>query len=148
MAVPEIVTVSVVSSPRVTAPEKVAAPLMEIMSASDRRHVRCLITQSDGTLHVGNARNNQGIGKTVNQWSSRSLLPRCRDQRARVRRRSVQRGGSRNNQRADNRNRAIDGDSVRAVRLQRHVATQREQTSRTTNVSTIVKDRAPSEDHR
>ena len=35
------------------------------LSAIDRRHVRCLITQSDGTLHVGNARNNQGIGKTV-----------------------------------------------------------------------------------
>ena len=65
MAVPEIVTVSVVSTPRVTAPEKVAAPPMKIISASDRRHVRCLITQSDGTLHVGNARNKQGISKTV-----------------------------------------------------------------------------------
>ena len=60
-----IVTVSVVSTPRVTAPEKVAAPPTEITSASNRRHVRCLNTQSDGTLHVGNARNNQGIGKTV-----------------------------------------------------------------------------------
>ena len=37
----------------------------EIMSASNRRHIRCLITQSDGTLHVGNARDSQGIDKIV-----------------------------------------------------------------------------------
>ena len=65
MVVPVIVTVSVVSTPRVTAPEKVAAPPTEITSASNRRHVRCLITQSDGTLHVGSARDSQGIGKIV-----------------------------------------------------------------------------------
>lgn len=35
------------------------------MSANNRRHVRCLITQSDGTLHVGSARDSQGIDKIV-----------------------------------------------------------------------------------
>ena len=92
VTVPEIVTVSVVSSPRVTAPEKVAAPPMKIMSASDRRHVRCLVAET---------------------------------KRARVRRRSVQRGGPRDNHRADNRNRAIDGDQRKGahtlIDLEAHV---------------------------
>ena len=35
------------------------------MSTSNCRHSRCLITQSDGTLHVGNARDSQGIDKIV-----------------------------------------------------------------------------------
>ena len=70
------------------------------MSASHRRQVRCLIYQSDGTLNVRNARDSQGIIKcrTVDHHEVRCLV--ADTNRASVRRRSVQRSGSRDNQKS------------------------------------------------
>ena len=111
-------------TPWVTAPEKVAAPPMEITSASDRRRVRCLVTQSDGTLHVGSARDSQGVGQSCRIGDRHDVCCLVAEtNRARHRRRSVERGGARDSQRAGSRNRAIDGDGVHGVRPERHVAT-------------------------
>ena len=89
------------------------------MSASNHRQVRCLINQSDGTLNVASARDSQGIDKTAEPeiiTKSVASLPTptvpvfdvapfnaVAPETIRVL--------------------AVDSDGVRAVRLQRHVAT-------------------------
>ena len=91
----------------------------EIMSASNRRQVRCLINQSDGTLNVGSARDSQGNDKIVEPeiiTKSVASLPTPTVPVFDVAPFNVVAPET-------IRNRAIDSDGVRAVRLQRHVAT-------------------------